>query len=239
MICVSLAEATPDALLGSMQRVGPKADLIEIRLDTLKAPECLDIKGLLRARSCPLIFTNRSRDEGGHFSGSEEERIGLLEKAVLEGADYIDLELRTDLALRGVVLEKIQKANTKLIISYHDFTSTPSREGLIEIFDSERRAGADIGKIVTMAEGPRDVLRVLSLYPRALDEGFSLIAFCMGTLGKMSRLACLALGAYLTYASPSSGHEAAPGQIPLDDLRAIVDYLNGSGDKGLKKVTSQ
>ncbi len=239
MICVSLAEATPDALLGSIQHVGPKADLIEIRLDTLKAPECLDIKGLLRARSCPLIFTNRSRDEGGHFSGSEEERIGLLEKAVLEGADYIDLELRTDLALRGVVLEKIQKANTKLIISYHDFTSTPSMEGLIEIFDSERRAGADIGKIVTMAEGPRDVLRVLSLYPRALDEGFSLIAFCMGTLGKMSRLACLALGAYLTYASPSSGHEAAPGQIPLDDLRAIVDYLSDSGDKGLKKVTSQ
>lgn len=238
MICVSLAEPSPDALLGSMQQVSPKADLIEIRLDTLKDPDCLDIKGLLRARPCPLIFTNRSRNEGGHFSGPEEERIGLLERAILAGADYIDLELRTDPALRGVVLKKIKKANTKLIISYHDFTSTPSMQELIEVFDSERRAGADIGKIVTMAEGPRDVLRALSLYPRALDEGFSLIAFCMGPLGKMSRLACLALGAYLTYASPSRGHEAAPGQIPLDDLRAIVDYLNDSGKKGLKQYLS-
>ncbi|NIA08908.1 MAG: type I 3-dehydroquinate dehydratase [Nitrospiraceae bacterium] len=235
MICVSLAESNSDALLGSIEHVGPKADLIEIRLDTLKDPDSLDIEGLISARSCPLIFTNRSEKEGGNFSGPEEKRIGLLERAILAGADYIDLELRTEPTLRDVVLKKIQEANTRLIISYHDFTSTPSMEKLIEVFDSERQTGADIGKIVTMAEGPRDILRIFSLYARALDNKFSLIAFCMGAMGKISRLACLSLGAYLTYASPSKGHEAAPGQIPLDDLRAMVDYLNNSGEDGLKK----
>ncbi len=239
MICVSLAEVSADALLSSMQRVGPKADLIEIRLDTLKDPYSLDMEDLLRVRPCPLIFTNRSRNEGGYFSGPEEKRIGLLEKAILAGADYVDLELRTDPALRAIIQRESQKANTRLIISYHDFTSTPSRERLVEIFDLEMKGGADIGKIVTMAEGPRDILRIFSLYGMALDRGFPLIAFCMGGIGKISRLACLPLGAYLTYASPFRGREAAPGQIPLDDLRAILNYLSNSGENSLKRVISQ
>jgi 3-dehydroquinate dehydratase type I len=231
MICVSLAEPTCDTLLKRLQQVAAKADMAEVRLDALTDVDSLDFVSLLKDRPCPLIFTNRSSDEGGLFSGSEEDRISLLKKAVSEGADYVDIELRTDPALRDAIVKEVRKAGIKLIISYHDFSCTPAKEKLIEVFDSERRAGADIGKIITMAEGPQDVLKVLSLHFRAMAEGFPLIAFCMGPLGKMSRLACLALGAYLTYASPARGHEAAPGQIPLDDLRAMVDYLNDNVEK--------
>jgi 3-dehydroquinate dehydratase I len=226
MICVSLAEPTFDVLLKSLQQVAAKADMAEIRLDALMDLESLDFASLIKDRPCPFIFTNRSSAEGGLFSGLEEERISLLEKAISAGADYVDIELRTDPALRDAIVKKVRKTRTKLIISHHDFSCTPEKEELIDVFDSERRAGADIGKIVTMSEGPQDVLKVFSLYFKALDEGFPLIAFCMGVLGKMSRLACLAMGAYLTYASPARGHEAAPGQIPLDDLRAMVDCLN-------------
>jgi 3-dehydroquinate dehydratase-1 len=231
MICVSLAEPTCDILLKRLQQVAAKADLAEVRLDALTDVEFLDFVSLLKDRPCPLIFTNRSSDEGGLFSGSEEDRISLLEKAVSAGANYVDIELRTDPGLRDTIVKKVRETKTKFIISYHDFSCTPVKEKLIEVFDLERQAGADIGKIVTMAEGPQDVLKVLSLHFRAMAEGFPLIAFCMGPFGKMSRLACLALGAYLTYASPARGHEAAPGQIPLDDLRAIVDYLNDNVEK--------
>lgn len=231
MICVSLAEPTCDALMKRLQQVAAKADLAEVRLDALVDVESLDFVNLIKDRPCPLIFTNISSNEGGLFSGSEKQRISLLEKAVSAGADYVDIELRTDSALRDAIVKKVRETRTKLIISYHDFSCTPSKEKLIEVFDSERQAGADIGKIVTMAEGPQDVLKVLYLHFKAMDEGFPLIAFCMGVLGKMSRLACLALGAYLTYASPARGHEAAPGQIPMDDLRAMVDYLNNDVEK--------
>lgn len=226
MICVSFAEPTCDVLLKRLQQVAVKADMAEVRLDALADVESLDFVSLIKDRPCPFIFTNRSSEEGGLFSGSEVERISLLEKAISAGADYVDIELRTDPALRDAIVKKVRKTGTKLIISYHDFFYTPEKEKLVDVFDSERRAGADIGKIVTMADGPQDVLKVFSLYFKSLDEGFPLIAFCMGVLGKMSRLACLALGAYLTYASPARGREAAPGQIPLDDLRAMVDCLN-------------
>jgi 3-dehydroquinate dehydratase type I len=231
MICVSLAELTCDALLKRLQQVAAKADLAEVRLDALADVESLDFVSLIKDRPCPLIFTNRPSDEGGLFSGSEKKRIGLLEKAINAGADYVDLELRTNPGLRDTIVKKARETGTKFIISYHDFSCTPPKEKLIEVFDSERRAGADIGKIVTMAEGPQDVLKVFSLYFKALDDGSPLIAFCMGPFGKMSRLACLAMGAYLTYASPARGHEAAPGQIPLYDLRAMVDYLNDNVEK--------
>jgi len=237
MICVSLAEPTCDALLKRLQQVVAKADLAEVRLDALTDVESLDFVSLIKDRPCPLIFTNISSTEGGLFSGPEEERINLLKKAISAGADYVDIELRTDPALRDAIVKKVREAGTKLIISYHDFSRTPAKEKLIEVFDSERRAGADIGKIVTMAEGPQDVLKVLSLHFKAMAEGFPLIAFCMGPFGKMSRLACLALGAYLTYASPARGHEAAPGQIPLDDLRAMVDCLNDMGEKDFGDIS--
>jgi 3-dehydroquinate dehydratase type I len=226
MICVSLAESTCDALLKRLQQVTAKADMAEVRLDALADAKSLDFVSLIKDRPCPLIFTNRSSAEGGLFSGPEEERTGLLDKAISAGADYVDIELRTDPVLRDAIVKKVRKTGTKLIISYHDFFCTPEKEKLIEVFDSERQAGADIGKIVTMAADPQDVLKVFSLYFKAVDDGVPLIAFCMGGVGKMSRLACLAMGAYLTYASPARGHEAAPGQIPLDDLRAMVDCLN-------------
>ncbi|OPL14449.1 MAG: hypothetical protein AVO38_02455 [delta proteobacterium ML8_D] len=226
MICVSLAEPTCDALLKRLQKVEAKADMVEVRLDAFVEIESLDFASLIKDRPCPFIFTNRSSAEGGLFTGSEDDRIGLLEKAISAGADYIDIELRTDPVLRNAIVKKVHEAGAKLIISYHDFFGTPDTDKQIELFDSERQAGADIGKIVTTAKCTQDVLKVFSLYFKALDEAFPLIAFCMGPFGKMSRLACLAMGAYLTYASPSRGHETAPGQISLDELRAMVDCLN-------------
>ena len=226
MICVSLAESTSEALLKCLGQVAVKADLAEVRLDCLKDVDRLDFIDLLKDRPCPLIFTNRSRDEGGRFSGSEQDRIGLLKQAVSAGADYVDIELRTDPAYREDVVQRAREAGTKLIISFHDFLNTPPKERLVEVLDLQRQAGADISKIVTMAEGPRDVLNIFSLYFKALDGDFPLIAFCMGTFGKMSRLVCPSLGAYLTYCSSAEGHEAAPGQITLDDMTALVDYLS-------------
>ena len=61
-------------------------------------------------------------------------------------------------------------------------------------------ADADILKLVTWARQPEDNLRVLSLIPKVKAQGREIIAFCMGPLGKWSRIAAPFLGSYLTYA---------------------------------------
>jgi len=120
----------------------------------------------------------------------------------------------------------VEKARTKLICSWHNFTLTPSASELEAILGQQIASGAHIGKIVTMAEDSRDVLRVLNLPPLAAEHGFPLIAFCMGEAGMISRAATLFLGGYMTYAAPDSGKGSAPGQLPVSAMRAMLASLN-------------
>src|ERR1700739_4038249 len=70
------------------------ARLIELRLDFLtKAP---DFKRLLANKPCQLVATARRPEEGGRWSGSEEDRRMLLRQAIVAGFDWVDLE--TDVA---------------------------------------------------------------------------------------------------------------------------------------------
>ncbi|CAK8718915.1 MAG: 3-dehydroquinate dehydratase [Candidatus Electronema aureum] len=218
-ICVSIAAAAAREQAGA---VLDAADVIEIRLDSMAEPEVAKCCSLLRK---PLLFTNRPTWEGGQFAGSEEERIAPLLEAVRLRAAYIDLELRAALADRHRLLEAMENSPTRMIISWHDFQSTPSAAELTGILHQMIASGAHIGKIVTTAHGPSDVLRVLALQEQARAAGFCLSCFCMGEAGRISRLATLYLGGYMTYACLSDAQATAPGQISVARLRELNALL--------------
>ena len=200
------------------------ADVIEIRLDTLSDPE---ITPFVNNITTPLLFTNRPEWEGGLFKGSESARIELLMQAVEHDCALVDLELKTAPELRGELLDiLLQHPETGLIISWHDFSGTPAVEELGEILSQQMESGAHIGKIVTTAHDYLDVLKVLNLQVTAVDNNFPLIAFCMGSIGRISRLATTKLGGYLTYAAPDGGKETAPGQIPVTVMSEMLAKLN-------------
>ncbi len=221
MICVAVAAATNSEMLDAVQKGRHVADVVELRVDGLSEPQLSPL--IAAARPKRVIVTNRSAREGGFFHGSEKDRIAVLYEAVSLGADYVDLEWQTPAPLRGEMLSR--KRTTKVIFSYHDFTRTPTKRHLLHRLRAMREGGADIAKIVTMAQSPEDNLTVLSLLVQSQREHFPLIAFCMGETGKISRLATLALGGYMTYASLGDGKETAPGQISADTLRQIVEQM--------------
>ena len=224
-VCVSVAcEKVDDAIVMAKKSAGV-ADVIEIRLDSLAHP---DIEPFVKSLTKPLLFTNRPDWEGGSFKGSEPERIGLLLKAVQHDCALVDLELKTAPELRGELLDVLLKhSQTGLIISWHDFSGTPPSDELAEILLQQIESGAHIGKIVTTANDHMDVLRVLNLQVIAAENNFPLIAFCMGEVGRISRLATLRLGGYMTYAAPDSGDETAPGQMKVSELHAMLKSLGG------------
>ncbi|MBW2466797.1 MAG: type I 3-dehydroquinate dehydratase [Deltaproteobacteria bacterium] len=219
-ICVSIAcEKIPEAVAMAKQSED-YADVVEIRLDRLVAPE---IEPFIRQLTRPVLFTNRPVWEGGGFKGPEGERVALLLKAIKNDCALVDLELKTSPELRAEALDALlQHDQTGMIISWHDFTGTPSSEELGEILQQQMESGAHIGKIVTMADNYNDVLRVLNLQTMAVENNFPLIAFCMGPSGMISRLATLRLGGYMTYAAPDGGEETAPGQIGVSTLHAML-----------------
>lgn len=225
-VCVSIACEEIEQAITIAKDSEMQADVLEIRLDRLSHPE---VAPFVQNLSKPLLFTNRPVWEGGAFEGTEEERVDLLLQAIELDCALVDLELKTVPELREKVLEALQQKQTGLIMSCHDFTGTPASGDLIDILRQQMESGAHVGKIVTTANDYKDVLRVLNLQAIAEKHNFPLIAFCMGQIGRISRLASTKLGGFMTYAAPDSGAETAPGQIQVSVLREILKRVeNGN-----------
>jgi len=135
----------------------------------------------------------------------------------------LDLELAADAGFRREIAAC--RGPTKLILSWHDFGGTPEAARLEAILEEMLASEADIVKLVALAREPADNLRLLSLIPRAKAQGKEIIAFCMGPLGKWSRLAAPLLGSWLTFAPFSKTGASAPGQLTVNDLKRVWNTL--------------
>ncbi len=86
-------------------------------------------------------------------------------------------------------------------------------------------AEADIVKLVDPGPGagrqPADALP----HPLAQAQGKEIIAFCMGPLGKWSRVAAPLVGSWLTFAPFSKTGASAPGQLTVNDLKRVWKTL--------------
>ena len=114
---------------------------------------------------------------------------------------------------------------TRLIVSHHDLTGTPARRTLLKRLEACRALGADIVKIVTLANTVEDNLRVLGIIPQARHMRQDIAAFCMGEKGRLSRAAAPLLGSCLSYTSLEEGAESAPGQMTAAQMRTLMGIL--------------
>ncbi|MBA4395069.1 MAG: hypothetical protein C0407_16080, partial [Desulfobacca sp.] len=158
-LCVSLMVKTNREALLKMGEKIEQDSILELRIDSIRR---VNLKKLMAQKRGKILITNRSRDEGGFFTGGEEERVALLMEAVALGADYVDLELRTEAPLIVKLKEKIAtlRADTQLILSYHNHEKTPGPKELKMKLEEGRKAGADIIKIVSYARETADNLKV-------------------------------------------------------------------------------
>jgi len=211
---VPVVESTVDRARSKYLRAARKGLWAELRLDYLENP---DLPRLFRTHPGPVIATNRLAAEGGRWQGPEGERRRLLEEALHLGADFLDLELAADAAWRRDLWER--RGPAKIILSWHDFSGTPEQARLDAVLEEMLASQADIVKLITMAGQPEDNLRVLSLIPRARARGREIIAFCMGPLGKWSRVVAPLMGGYLTFAPFTQKGASAPGQLTVNELK--------------------
>ena len=225
-ICVPIpAKNLPDTLVMIDRAEESGADLIEIRLDYMSS-ETLNIlnslKDVVKRSSVPLIATNRHVGQGGKCKLSEGQRLKTLIKAAEAGFTYIDIELTTQGLSDFINMAK--KKGAKIIVSFHNFDLTPPPNEMNKIFRAEIEAGADICKIVTMANSLVDSVNCLIFTHEASKTG-DLVCFAMGRNGLLSRILSPIFGATFTFASLEAGLETAPGQITIGDLREIYRRL--------------
>lgn len=221
-ICVCIAASDGAAVLEAITPVLPLVDVVEIRLDGMVNPQVADC---IKSLNKPVLATNRPLWEGGQWSGTEETRADLLCQALSWGARFVDIELRAAPAIRARIREQADQCGAQMIISSHNFQTTPSSRSLTRILNAMRGSGANIGKIVVTANNPGDCLRVLTLQEKAMSAGFPLCAFAMGESGAISRLATLKLGGFMTYAALNREQATAPGQLTVETLHQMLHLL--------------
>ncbi|KKG08605.1 type I 3-dehydroquinate dehydratase [Methanosarcina sp. 2.H.A.1B.4] len=207
------------------------ADILEIRLDLLgirdleRAAEI--IREIKSEAGLPVIATNRSRAEGGKWEGTEEDRTGLLTDSLSlkDGPDAVDIELSASREERDKVIKAAKDHGKTVIVSSHDFSKTPSPQEMKAILTEMFLAGADIAKLAVMPQSMEDVLNLLRITLDLRKEGKSVCTISMGKPGKHTRVVAPLYGSVLTYGSVESGAAAAPGQLPVDEVKKIMEML--------------
>jgi 3-dehydroquinate dehydratase/shikimate dehydrogenase len=161
-----------------------------------------------------ILATCRHKDNRGGYRGTIENQAALLQHASEEGARLLDLEIESAAPAKKLLLDLRRKAS--LILSYHNFNTTPSLEA---IWKRLRRFEADAYKIAVTARKPTEGLKIVDFFRARHDV--PLVAFAMSEVGVPTRILSLAAGCSFTYAAPLVAEGTAPGQIPAKLIRTL------------------
>jgi 3-dehydroquinate dehydratase/shikimate dehydrogenase len=217
-ICIALGLPTLSQLMAhARQEADAGETFLEFRLDYLHAP----LEGIKAIRAileqypqCTIMATCRRHQNHGHFNGSIEEQIRILEAAIDAGARAVDVEVESAENAAGR-LESL-RGRAWLILSYHNYGGTPSLDAVLRRM---LKFPADAYKLVSTAHKPSDNYRVLTLAksnPKTL-----LVLLAMGEIGFPTRVLSTAMGGLYTYAAPSTAEGTAAGQVSARMLRNL------------------
>jgi len=192
------------------------ADILELRIDLLEVDARQALQDIKKT-GLPVIITNRMKQEGGHWGGSEDDRIGTL-NSLLPMADAVDIELCAK--DRDRVVKKARDTGKTVIISTHDFQRTPDNDAMKCIISDSFAKGADIAKLAVMPNSLEDVLR---LFDVTLHAKGAVCTIAMGETGRHSRVIAPVYGSVMTYGYVEE--PTAPGQLRVDELKQLLRFL--------------
>ncbi|KAJ5725488.1 uncharacterized protein N7483_006845 [Penicillium malachiteum] len=210
------------------------SDAVELRVDLLKDPKSdNDIPSVdfvneqmsyLRKRvALPLIFTIRTKSQGGRFpDDAHEAAMQLYRLAFRSGAEFVDLEIAFPDEMLRTVTE--MKGHSKIIASHHDPLGKLSWANMSWIPSYNRALEyGDVIKLVGVANSLDDnnALRKFKNWA-AQAHSIPLIAINMGDNGQLSRI----LNGFMTPVShPSLPFKAAPGQLSATEIRRGLSLM--------------
>ncbi|KAI9710849.1 MAG: hypothetical protein M1812_007301 [Candelaria pacifica] len=231
---VSLTIPDIKPAMGLLREAVVGADAVELRVDLLKDPNAHNgipsvpfvteqVALLRRAISVPVIFTIRTRGQGGQFpNDAYTEALDLYQLALRMGIEFVDLEIAFPETILTAVTDR--KGGSKIIASQHDPQGRLAwNDGSwIPHYNKALQYG-DIIKLVGSASAIEDnyeLARFKSWAERERDV--PLIAINMGTKGKLSRI----MNFFMTPVShPSLPSKAAPGQLSAAEIRGGLSLM--------------
>ena len=232
-ICTPLVGRTREQVLGEVARVVVKQpDLLEWRVDFFQeignVAAVVALAGEIRqaAGGIPVLFTRRSIREGGEPIPLNDEQVVALMTAVCASrtVELVDFEMNNDPVHIAQVRAVSQSHGIGLVLSFHNFQTTPSQAELGQRFAQAQSLGADVAKIAVMPQRLEDVLSVLGATLECSQKlDIPLVSMSMGGYGSLTRLVGGVFGSAMSFAVGEAA--SAPGQMPIEDMNIVLSIL--------------
>jgi 3-dehydroquinate dehydratase-1 len=234
-ICVPIVAKKIDEIRQAAEEIRTlPADLAEWRADWFEGlgePDAVN-QGLQVLREAlgqelALLFSIRTKKEGGQADISMSDYVGLNQKAIQSGLiDLVDIELSSGKEEAALLVEDAHRFGIKVIMSSHNFYRTPEIEEMLASLKKMQEWNADIPKLAVMPKSRRDVLKLLTatLEMREQYGDRPIITMAMAPEGVITRLAGEAFGSCMTFGS--AGQASAPGQMEISELHYILEAIH-------------
>lgn len=215
------------------------ADAVEFRVDLLLDQSKSSVKRELEsvrrlASGLPVIFTVRSKEHGGNWSGSSDEYLKMLEVGGRGGCEIIDVEAcwtSRNVGLRSWI-ELSSSRGVGFIFSEHQVDTSPTMQRMIDVAKRCRAVAPGVPailKIVMAAHNIQDCDVVFEFRSRlstvlaglAHPESPGFILILGGAKGRLTRIR----SDMLTPCASTQMFSAAPGQITIPDITATRKFL--------------
>ena len=224
MICISIGEYGYNACKKALKKCesikGRFAESLvgEIRLDVCGLDD-EEVELLFSESEIPLIANMRMGEDAY-----------LLDVAIEMGTAYIDLDIYGS---RSVIKKYVSMAHLrgiKVILSVHDFNSTPKLSKLRKLYHLALEYGADMFKVVTSASTIEEAERTMELYTIAQEAEFAglpVSAFTMGKKWAYTTLYSCFNNAPIVFCSYDTKNYVAEEHFTFKQLTNLLELLKG------------
>ncbi|KAF9162037.1 3-dehydroquinate dehydratase (3-dehydroquinase) [Actinomortierella ambigua] len=228
-LSLTFADVTP--ALAHLSTLTAGSDLIELRVDLLKVPEggafrehvAQQVALLRRHSELPILFTVRSKSQGGQWADSDVEgMVRLLEDGLAWGVEYLDVEIGLPRASLDRVLAR--KGATQIVASWHDIHGAVPWESkaMEDKYALAASLKPDVIKLIGTAKSMQDNFACAAFAEKHKTASAGaggqppLIALNMGAIGQLSRV----LNEVFTPVThPLLPVKAAPGQLSAKEVQ--------------------
>eukprot|EP00658_Telonema_sp_P-2_P041011 TRINITY_DN29326_c0_g1_i1.p1 TRINITY_DN29326_c0_g1~~TRINITY_DN29326_c0_g1_i1.p1 ORF type:complete len:448 (+),score=68.88 TRINITY_DN29326_c0_g1_i1:222-1565(+) len=232
----------------------PLHSAMEIRVDLLASQDPLYVLTQISvvrqfSQGRPLIYTVRTKGQGGDFEDDEAKYFELMILGLKFGCEYVDLECCWSRENRNAYLHLIKEEypNTRVIASYHAVQQPLSMCSDFEIESLFHECASapeglvvDIVKVVAAASDVQCSIRMHQIAlkaQQALPEYVaSIVAICTQAPGRLSRALNVMLGP--TPVAHPVLEAAAPGQLSAIEIEQIRSTLGLESNPFSEKASS-
>lgn len=195
-------------------------DFFEVWLDYIKDLNLHFIETLIRNFDGKLIFLfRRQRLEPPKMS--YQKRIKII-NLIASSECFLDLDISQKKELEYL---KKKPKKIRLIISYHNYRKTPSKQKLEKIIIAMSKYNPEIYKISTFCNINSDALSLIDLLSSLKEKSLKCIILGMGEEGIITRIAGAITGNEISFAPLIRKRGSAAGQLTKSELEKILKKI--------------